>query len=239
MDLDDVHFEPFLHLAGMDDDQVLIAWGGFWFVPFPDGRGWRIVDDEELHLIDPDRIDSIGQRSQPYGDALVEVLDAHDEVVATAGTDAHNHVWVRGLQPATWYRYRVTVDGRPWATEHLRTWRRIDGERGELVDAQRSYRSTFTTFPEPGEPADLQAVVIGDYGVGIQSTDGLGEGQQRLAGAITRLADQCSVDLVLTVGDNIYHREDEAVGGSGKEDDDWYFSAPDGVRVELPIRITR
>jgi hypothetical protein len=32
------------------------------------------------------------------------------------------------------------------------------------------------------------------------------------------------VDLVVTLGDNIYHLEGESIGGSGAEDDDWYFS---------------
>ncbi len=62
-----LHFEPFVHLAGLDDDQVLIAWGGFWFRPFPDWRGWRTVDDEELGDIEPGRTETIGVRSQPYG----------------------------------------------------------------------------------------------------------------------------------------------------------------------------
>lgn len=27
----ELHFEPFVRLAALDDDQALIAWGGFWF----------------------------------------------------------------------------------------------------------------------------------------------------------------------------------------------------------------
>ena len=30
------HFEPFVHLAGLTHDDVLVAWGGFWFAE-PDG----------------------------------------------------------------------------------------------------------------------------------------------------------------------------------------------------------
>lgn len=224
-DRDDLHFEPFLHLADVDDDQALVAWGGFWFHPHGDGS-WRIVDDEQLHRIEPGRSESIGARSAPYGDARVQVFDDDGRVVASAETSEANHVWVRGLRPATTYRYEVTVDGRPWAPEECQRWERLDGERGRLVPAGRTYDCRFRTFPDPDgdDPVRLRFAAIGDYGVGIQTDDPQGDHQLRIARVLERLVDDDAVDLVLTLGDNIYHLEGESIGGSGAEDDDWYFS---------------
>lgn len=221
----DVHFEPFVHLVDVDDDQALIAWGGFWFCPFEDGHGWRILDDEQLGQVAPGRNESIGARSTPYGDAEVRVYDADDGLVASARTDEANHVWIRELEPATEYRYEVLVDGRPWVPEECMRWHRLDPERGELRPAGRTYDCRFRTFPRPGERTTLRFAALGDYGVGIQSTDSLGEHQQRLGRVLERFVDTSpGLDLVLTLGDNIYHLDGESVGGSGAEDDDWYFS---------------
>lgn len=221
----DVHFEPFVHLVDVDDDQALIAWGGFWFRPFEDGHGWRVLDDEQLGEVAPGRNESIGARSTPYGDAEVRLFDADDRLVTTARTDEANHVWVHGLEPATEYRYEVLVDGRPWVPEECMRWHRLDAERGELRPAGRTYDCRFRTFPRPGDRTTLRFAAIGDYGVGIQSTDSLGDHQRRLGQVLERLVDQApGLDLVLTLGDNVYLLEGESVGGSGKEDDDWYFS---------------
>jgi tartrate-resistant acid phosphatase type 5 len=223
-DHDDLHFEPFIHLAGLDDDQALIAWGGFWFRPFEDGRGWRIVDDEQLSEVDPGRTESIGVRSAPYGHARVEVFDEQDRLVATAATDEANHVWVRGLAPGTEHRYEIIVDGRPWAPEECMRWHRIDDERGELRPAGRTYDCRFRTFPGGEHTAGMRFAALGDYGVGIQTGSALGDHQLHLARVLEQLLDDPGLDLVVTLGDNIYHQESESVGGSGAEDDDWYFS---------------
>lgn len=223
-DRDDLHFEPFVHLAGLDDDQVLIAWGGFWFRPFPDGRGWRIVDDQQIAEIDPGRTESIGARSTPYGHARVEVFDERDRLVASAETDEVNHVWVRGLEAGTEHRYEITVDGRPWAPAECMSWHRLDGQRGELRPSGRTYDCRFRTFPGRGSTDTLRFAALGDYGVGIQTDDPQGGYQERMARVLERLVDDPGLDLVVTLGDNIYHLESESVGGSGAEDDDWYFS---------------
>ena len=227
MSVDDpaLHFEPFLHLAGLDDDQALIAWGGFWFRPFDDGRGWRIVDDEQLHEIEPGRTESIGARSTPYGHAVVEVFGPDGELEGRAETDERNHVWVRGLRSDTEYRYELTVDGQPWVPDECMRWHKLDGERGELRPAGRTYDCRFRTFPDQGSASSIRFVALGDYGVGIQTAAEDGEHQRRIASVLERLVDDDpGIDLVVTLGDNIYHEEDEAVGGSGQEDDDWYFS---------------
>ena len=221
----DLHFEPFVQLAGLDDDQALIAWGGFWFRPFDDGRGWRIVDDEQLHEIDPDRTESIGARSSSYGHAVVEVFGPDDDLAGRAESSDRNHVWIRDLRPGTEYRYELTVDGEPWVPEECMRWHKLDGERGELRPAGRTYDCRFRTFPEPGTESSARFVAIGDYGVGIQTDVDDGVHQRHIASVLERLVDEDpGIDLIITLGDNIYHEEDEAVGGSGKEDDDWYFS---------------
>ncbi len=84
---DDPHFEPFVHLAGLTDDQALIAWGGFYFRRLPSGR-WQVVPDHQLDGIDPGRSHSIGLRSQSYGPAVVEVLDSGGKLALE-----RHHVW--------------------------------------------------------------------------------------------------------------------------------------------------
>jgi predicted phosphodiesterase len=220
----DFHFEPFVHLAGLDDDQALIAWGGFWFCPFPDGNGWRTMDDEELPDVDPGRTESIGARSKPYGDARVQVFDGEGNLAGEARTSEANHVWITGLAPQTEYRYEIMVDGRPWVPETCMRWHRIDADRGELRPAGRTYDCRFRTFPEPGTATHARFVALGDYGIGIQTDAEAGAHQQRIAAILERLTEDPGIDLVVTLGDNIYHGEDDSAGGSGQEDDDWYFS---------------
>ena len=217
----DVHFEPFLHLAGLGDDEALIAWGGFYFRrgDSPYG-GWRIVDDEELAAVAPTpRSETIGAASEPFGEALVEV-ERDGRVVARAGTSERNHVWVGGLDPDTEYRYRVLVDGRPWAAGERHDW---SAERGTLARAGRRYDNRFRTFPASHVEAPVTFAVIGDFGVGILGTGEAGARQLRLARALDRAIDSHRVRLVVTTGDNIYLGPQDTAG-TGNEDDDWYAS---------------
>src|SRR5215211_7801271 len=94
-----VHFEPFLQLADVTDDEALIAWGGFYFRHGDSPYGeWRIVDDEELaEVAGCGRSGTMGASSEPFGEAIVEV--ERDGEVVRAGTSEANYAWVRGLQP--------------------------------------------------------------------------------------------------------------------------------------------
>lgn len=115
----EIHFEPFLHLVDVGAEEALIAWGGFYFRRGDSPYGeWRIVDDEELREVAGERTGTIGLSSEPYGEAVVEV-ERDGETVARLETATTNYVWVRGLEPATEYRYRVQVDGEPWAEGEL------------------------------------------------------------------------------------------------------------------------
>lgn len=219
-----VHREAFVHLAGLTHDDALIAWGAFFFRD-DDGHGWRIVEDPDLDEVAPgQRRASIGVASRPFGHAHVEVTDlASGQVVAQAATAERNHVWVRGLQADTAYRYRVTVDGSPWAHGPRRAW--LDnGEDTGLVPTERMYDTRFRTFPDTDQPAPVRFAVLGDYGVGILASDGVGQRQRRLAGALERAVDHAGVRFVVTTGDNIYLGEHDTVAGTGNDDVDWYFS---------------
>jgi tartrate-resistant acid phosphatase type 5 len=232
------HFEPFIHLAEVDDDQALIAWGGFWFVPFQDRDGLRMVDDEELERVDPGRNESIGARSTPYGHAVVEAFDPEGRLAARAETREANHVWLRDLQADTEYRYRITVDGKEWAAGERKSWRRRSAQRGELWPSGRSYDLRFRTLPDPNSDRGVTFCAMGDYGIGVQMSDGSGERQLRIAEALERAIEHHDVRLILTLGDNIYHLEGKSVGGSGHEDDDWYFSYYEPYRwllAQIPV----
>ena len=220
----ELHFEPFLHLAALGDDEALIAWGGFWFRRDggDDGGGsWRLVDDEQLPDVAGEaRSESIGARSEPYGHAVVEV-HRDQEVVAHAETTAYNHVWLRGLEPDTTYRYRVLVDGEPWAEGERWDW---DAGAQSLVPSGRAYDNRFRTFPAQETPAPVRFAVLGDFGVGVLRHGEHSDRQMSLARALERAADAHDVRFILTVGDNVYLGTEGTVTGTGDEDDDWYGS---------------
>jgi tartrate-resistant acid phosphatase type 5 len=215
----EVHFEPFLQLADVADDEALVAWGGFYFRRGDSPYGeWRIVDDEELAAVaGPGRTGTIGASSEPFGDAVVEV-EREGELVRAETSEA-NYAWVRGLQPDTEYRYRVTVDGESWAEGELWDWH-VD--RGTLVPSPRRYDNRFRTFPRANEPAPLGFAAIGDFGVGIFDRRGNGVRQLRLARALERAVAARDLRLVLTTGDNVYLGPEGTPAGTGNEDDDWY-----------------
>ena len=221
------HFEPFVHLADLTHDHVLIAWGGFYFdPPKVDGAAARIMEDDRLASVPGQRgrRESIGASSHPYGRAEVEIVEsATGEVVARAVTSERNHVWIGGLAPDTEYRYRIRVDGRAWAEDALYDWRHQDGDTG-LVRSHRRYDQRFRTFPAPGRSAPLRFAVIGDFGVGILAPEGRGQLQLGIGEALDRAVRHADVRLVLTTGDNVYLGQDDTVAGSGEQDDDWYYS---------------
>jgi tartrate-resistant acid phosphatase type 5 len=215
----EVHFEPFLHLVDVGAEEALIAWGGFYFRRGDSSYGeWRIVDDEELREVAGERKGTIGLSSEPYGEAVVEVA-RHGETVATVGTATANYAWVRGLEPATEYSYRVRVDGEPWAEGDLLDW---DLEQRALVPSGRRYENRFRTFPAVTSHEPVRFAVLGDFGVGILASDENAYRQTQVAGALEQACDGGDVLLVLTTGDNVYLGPDTT--GSGNEDDDWYAS---------------
>ena len=221
----ETHFEPFVHLAELGPDRALVAWGGFWFEREDPAARWRIVDDSRLHELDPGREESIGARSAPYGEAVVEVLDGSGAVVSTASCADANHVWVEGLRPDTAYRYRILVDGREWAAGPRRDWGPVPRGGLDLRPSGRSYDLSFRTFPDPDDSAALEFVVMGDYGVGVVADLEVGRRQLRIAELLDRLVEEAGVRLVVSVGDNVYRGQQGLVGGEGGgEDDDWYAS---------------
>ncbi|MDY7099871.1 MAG: metallophosphoesterase [Actinomycetota bacterium] len=223
---DRLHFEPFVHLAGLTHDDALISWGGFWFrMPDEPAGHWSIVEDPDLAGFDGiDRQDTIGARSRPYGPAVVEVRRADSgDTVAEVATDEANHAWVRGLEPGTLYRYRVLVDGDEWASGPTLDCE-VDEGGFRLVDRGRTYDNVFRTFPSSDARAPVTLAVLGDYGVGVLASDGQGAAQHRVAAALERAIRHRGVDVVITTGDNVYLGDEDTAAGSGRHDDDWYFS---------------
>ncbi|TFV63980.1 metallophosphoesterase family protein [Geodermatophilus sp. DF01-2] len=229
-----LHFEPFVHLVDVGPDRALVAWGGFWFARDDPAGRWRVVGDGHLDEVDPGRTSSIGAGSEPYGRADVEVLDDGGAVVARATTAEANSVWVEGLSPDTRYRYRVAVDGRPWADGERWDWGPVPRGGLDLRPGGRAYDFAFRTHPALDRPAPLDFAVLGDFGVGIVADTEAGRRQRRVAEVLDRLVDRPGIRLVLTVGDNVYatpgRRGSE---GSGDSDDDWYGSFYQPYRYAL------
>ncbi len=217
------HAEPYIYLPAVSHKSALIAWGAFYFRTNSRGQQ-KIVDDDDLKYVHPPRKDSIGECSAPYGPARVEVYDASGKTVACATTQVANHCWLSGLQPDTEYTYKVLVKGQEWAAGERWDWSPKDRA---LVQQGGCYDNRFKTNPDPSLPASsLAFAVIGDYGVGI-CHDRPTRRQLQVAYSLRRIVDQEGVRLLLTTGDNIYARMrilGVAIGGTGDEDDDWFFT---------------
>lgn len=233
------HFEPFLHLVDVTHGRALIAWGGFFFERQDADHRWKIVDDERLGSLDPGRTHSIGARSEPYGDAVVEVYDDNGDCAAHSRTSDTNHVWLEGLASDTRYTYRVLVDGRPWAEGQRWDWGPVAAGGLDLAPRGRRYRRRFRTNPSPTVSAPLTFAVLGDFGVGTTADTEPARRQRRVADVLDRLVTDHGVRLVLTVGDNVYTDEPGRVEPEvGSEDDDWYasFYAPYRyLLAEVPV----
>ena len=219
-----IHVEPFVHLVEVTCDSALVAWGAFWFSrPSPDEQ-WRVIGGDDLEEL-AGRRGLIGHRAEPYGDALVEVLDDDGRVVAFARTDDRTWVRVDGLQPATRYRYRVVVDGQDWAAGERWDW--LPAERGgyDLRPGGRSYDLQFETFPSADAHAPVTFAVLGDYGVGIATDSESSRRQHRVAEVVERMVTDCGAHFVITTGDNVYAGERGRIGAlSGAVDGDWWSS---------------
>lgn len=228
--MSETHFEEFVWLADVTDDAALLAWGGFWFRRDGPGTGWRLLPAKELGSLDPDRTLTVGARSQPYGDAVVTVVDDDGDVAGQAKADSVNHAWVTGLRPDTRYHYRVSVDGAEWAAGERWDWGPLDGGGRGPAPRGRSYTTTFRTNPH-GEPAEpLAFAVLGDTGVGVCADTEDSERQRRIARVLDRLVADDEVRLVLTTGDTVYD--------GGDADVDWfgaYFQAYRYSIARVPV----
>jgi len=217
------HAEPYVYLPAVSHKSALIAWGAFYFRTNSKGK-WKIVDDDDLKYVHPPRKDSIGAQSAPYGPARVEIYDASGATVSCANTDVGNHCWLSNLQADTEYTYKVFVKGQEWASGERWDW---SATEHALVQQGGRYDNRFRTNPDPLAPAtSLAFAVIGDFGVGIRR-DTPTRRQQQVANALRRTVDLEGVRLLLTTGDNIYARVrvlGVAIGGTGDEDDDWFFT---------------
>ncbi len=217
------HAEPYVYLPAVSHKSALIAWGAFYFRTTSRGK-WKIVDDDDLKYVHPPRKDSIGAQSAPYGPARVEVYDDSGHMVAVSKTEVANHCWVSGLSPGVDYTYKVFVRDREWAEGERWDW---SVSEKALVQMGGRYDNRFRTNPDPTSPAPpVTFAVMGDFGVGIKR-DSPSRRQQHVAHALQRITDTEDVRFVLTTGDNIYAGMrilGITVGGTGDEDDDWFFT---------------
>lgn len=102
-----------------------------------------------------------------------------------------------------------------------------------LEGTQLRYDTRFRTFPSPEQPAPLRFAVLGDYGVGLLASGGSGDRQRQLGAALERAVDHAGVRLIVTTGDNIYMGQEDTAAGTGKHDDDWYFSFYEPYRYAI------
>jgi tartrate-resistant acid phosphatase type 5 len=220
----EMHREPFVHLADLSHDRVLVAWGAFFFVRDGAASRWEIVDDQQL-FERAGRHTCIGHSAESFGDAVVQVLDEQDTVLAET-TTTDTWAWVEGLEPDTAYRYRVLVDDEEWAAGERWDWVPSHGGGYDLAPSGRRYDLRFQTWPHPEAPTPtVRFAALGDYGVGIRSDAESSRRQRRVAEVLDRLVETHDVRFVLSLGDNIYQGELGQVDDeSGGEDDDWYSS---------------
>ena len=218
------HAEPYIYLPAVTHKSALVAWGAFYFRTTSSGK-WKIVDDHDLKYVHPPRKDSIGAQSAPYGPARVEVYDKAGALVSVAKTEVANHCWLPGLKPDTEYVYKVFVKDEEWAVGERWDWSAKDKA---LVQAGNSYDNRFCTNPG-SDCAGRVAQLRGDRRFRRRREEGLAdappaESRER---ACARAVDTDDVRLILTTGDNIYAGTrllGIPIGGSGDEDDDWFFT---------------
>ena len=218
------HREPFVHLVDLTCDSALIAWGAFWFERDSPDQQWSIVEGARLEEL-TGRSRLIGHGAEPYGSALVEVLDGDGDVVASERTADRTWVVVHGLEPATAYTYRVVVDGQSWTEGERWDWTPADRGGYDLQPSGRSYDLRFQTWPAPDDSPPLVFAVLGDYGVGIVSDAESSRRQLRVAEAIEQMVEAHGARFVVTTGDNVYDGERGGAGsGTGAVDADWWSS---------------
>ena len=219
-----VHREPYLTLAAVTETSALITWGAFFFNVTGeevDGR-FKIINDKNLKFLVPPRKTTIGESSEAYGPATIEVREkggGGQPVTVSVNPnpgDKLNHAWVTGLKPDTVYQYGLTVMGEPWADEERRDWVVRDSKQGMFLNKGR-YENEFRTYPPAEQPTpDFAFAVIGDYGRGVKDASTQTTRQREVAAALARAVEEKGVRFVLTTGDNIYT--------GGGMDSDWFFS---------------
>jgi tartrate-resistant acid phosphatase type 5 len=220
------HSEPYIHLGHVTHNAALITWGAFYFRVKGEDPDFKLVDDSDLDRVQPPRRTTIGSQSEYYAKtARVDVFELSGELVASGYTFEKNHCWVAGLRPDTEYRYRILLNDEEWAAGIRRDWT-VGPEGRGLRESGRVYENRFRTLPDPTLPApELTFAVLGDFGVGILKNSAK-EQQAELARALDRAVDAFGVRFLLTTGDNIYAKRHFGIFtiGSGKEDDDWFFT---------------
>lgn len=221
-----IHREPYITVAGLTDSKALIAWGAFYFEVGSSNSRFKLIEDKNLKNVNPPRKSSIGESSEPYGNAKVEYWEKTDpsnkKEITVDLSKKVNHVWIEDLKPNTKYQYRVFVGGTPWAEHKRHDW--VDKPNQGMMLGNREYENEFTTYPRIDEATpDFAFAVIGDYGRGIKDPDDDNK-QKEIAVALEKVVRQKDVRFVITTGDNIYGHGFFGRSDTGNEDSDWFFS---------------
>jgi hypothetical protein len=219
-----VHREPYITLAGLTETSALISWGAFFFDVAGqelDGR-FKIIEDKDLKFLTPPRKTSIGESSDTYGPATLQVREkgAAGPIIEVRlepkPKDKINHLWVTGLKPDTTYQYRLLVRDAPWAEEERRDWVIRDGKQGMLFN-KGFYENEFETYPAADTATPkFTFAVIGDFGRGVKRASTDTSRQREIADALRLAVEEQDVRFVLTTGDNVY--------SGGGSDSDWFFT---------------
>lgn len=225
----DFYSEPYIYLAGLTHKSALIAWGAFYFKTKDNGKEAKLVDDDDLGDVFPKRHQSIGAKSESYGQAEVTVWEIKGGVRQNplVFSTNKNYCWVTGLKANTQYEYQVKVKNSIWAEGNRRDW---NAKKKTLeINKVEKYENKFSTYPEPtsSSPYPLTFAVIGDYGIGVKKESDTEKRQLEVAKALKKAIKDHNVRFLLTTGDNIYAKKGFLglfASDSGKEDDDWFFT---------------
>lgn len=216
------HIEPYVYLAEVTETSALIAWGSFEF------RGKAVTANEfEINQLVKA---NIGESTPALAQSqMVKVFRSDGSEIGTfTATTGKNFCWLTGLTPDTEYRYQVVLGEVPFAQGPRFDWVQVGG-REKLVSG-KEYRFQFRTRPQLDQPSDLNFVVLGDYGKGINQLTG----GDRFQGPIAQALEQSMVTyrprFLLTTGDNIYK--------GGSNDKDWflkYFQPYRYIISQIPV----
>ena len=216
----DVHFEEFLHLAGLGTRQGADRLGRLLLparrLPVRrvadrrrrgvrGGRADAALGDDRRRLGAVRRRDGRGRARRPRGRAR-----GRRRAQPRVGRRARAGYRVR---------YRVLVDGRPWGGGELHDWN-VERRRWSRRAAATTTASTRSRRPAPPRPSLRGARRL-------RRRDRRRPARRRPPAddraALERAVGEHGVRLVITTGDNIYLGHQDTAG-TGNEDDEWYSS---------------
>ena len=140
-----------------------------------------------------------------------------------ATTEVANHCWLSGLEPDTEYTYKVFVKGQEWASGERWDWSAKDSA---LVQSGGTYDNRFRTIPDatprPRAFPSQSSVISGSACARTPRRAASSRSPMRCGGWSTGKREVPSDDRRQHL--RARARFGVAIGGSGDEDDDWFFT---------------